>query len=94
MISGRRRPQRSLSGPQTSCPAASPIRHVVSESCTCASGTPRSAARAGNAGRYMSSDSGPIAVIEPEHDHEQRVRGRAERAAASGAVGCEDTTGR
>ncbi|GAA3335050.1 hypothetical protein GCM10020358_01740 [Amorphoplanes nipponensis] len=64
-ISGRRRPHRSLSGPQTSCPTASPIRHVVSDSCTCASDTPRSPARAGNAGRYMSSDSGPIAVTSP-----------------------------
>ncbi len=70
-ISGVRRPSRSLSGPISNWPSASPATHAVSVSWTGdALVSQRSRAISGNAGRYMSIDSGPIALTEPEDDHE------------------------
>src|SRR3954452_20075231 len=64
-ISGSRRPIRSLSGPTTSWPSASPATHAVSVSCTCDAPEPSVRAIWGNAGRYMSIDNGPIALTAP-----------------------------
>ena len=64
-ISGTRRPKRSLSGPISSWPSASPVTHAVSVSWTTEALAPNSRASSGKAGRYMSIDSGPIAITDP-----------------------------
>ena len=62
---GTRRPKRSLSGPITNWPRARPVTHAVNVSCTTESLASNSRASSGNAGRYMSIDSGPIAITDP-----------------------------
>src|ERR1700716_2816343 len=62
---GRRRPYVSDSGPAINWPSANPIRQVVSVSCTADGPARRPAEMAGNAGRYMSMDSGANADSEP-----------------------------
>ena len=48
---GRTRPNRSESGPNSSCPAARPSRNAVSVSCTAVAEVCRSPTMVGNAGR-------------------------------------------
>ena len=60
-INGSRRPKRSLSGPISNWPSARPATHAVNVSCTCEALASSPRAISGNAGRYMSIDSGPIA---------------------------------
>ena len=60
-----RRPSRSLSGPNSSCPSASPATQAVSVSWTADALVSSARAISGNAGRYMSIDSGPIALTDP-----------------------------
>lgn len=62
---GRRRPNASLIGPMINCPNDNPNIIEVNVSCTCASTVPRSSVICGNAGRYMSVASGPVAVSRP-----------------------------
>ena len=62
---GSRRPKRSLSGPISSWPSARPVTHAVNVSCTTESLVSNPRASSGNAGRYMSIDSGPIAITAP-----------------------------
>jgi hypothetical protein len=61
--SGARLPIRSEDGPPTSCPSAIPTKNVVNVNCTCVADAPRSRPTNGNAGTYMSVDSGAIAAI-------------------------------
>ena len=63
--SGSRRPTRSLSGPATSWPAASPSRNVVSVSCTADALVSRVRCTSGHPGRYMSTASGTNAPRHP-----------------------------
>src|SRR3569833_1880624 len=75
---GRRRPHMSLTGPAMICPAARPTRHAVSVSCTSEAPAPRSWVSFGRAGRYMSIDSGPIALSAPRM---RKTRRRSARPA-------------
>ncbi len=59
MSSGLRLPTASEIGPTTSWPRASPMMNVVSDSWICGAVVPSSRAIEGNAGRYMSTESGP-----------------------------------
>jgi hypothetical protein len=63
--SGARRPMRSDSGPQNSCPTPNPAKNAASVAVTdpCGACSPR--AIAGRLGRYMSTASGPSAVRLP-----------------------------
>ena len=65
MSSGLRRPNESDSGPTNSWPSARPTMNVVNDSWTCDALAPSSPAMPGNAGRYMSTDSGPSAHSAP-----------------------------
>src|SRR3954454_13750421 len=82
-ISGPRRLSRSLNGPTTSWPSARPATHAVSVSCTCAALACKRAAISGNAGRYMSIDSGPIAFTAPSTTTSRTRDARACAAARS-----------
>ena len=72
--SSRLRPSRSLSGPNTSCPSASPATHAVSVSWTDDALVSSARVISGNAGRYMSIDSGPIALTEPRTTMSRALR--------------------
>jgi hypothetical protein len=63
--SGRRRPTRSVNGPISNCPSASPMMHSESESWPAASEARRSMVSWGRPGRYRSSESGPKADNPP-----------------------------
>src|SRR3954469_10193482 len=62
MSSGRRRPNRSDSGPAMIWPAARPRRQAVRVSCATEVDAPSSSVRAGNTGRYKSIEIGPNTV--------------------------------
>ncbi|MNJ58435.1 hypothetical protein D3C77_540680 [compost metagenome] len=60
-MSGERRPRTSLIGPATSWPRASPSKQDVRLSCVIEAVVFSSSASFGNAGKYISSESGPKA---------------------------------
>src|SRR5512132_3476216 len=70
-----RRPRRSLSGPNSSCPSASPATQAVSVSWTADALVGSARAISGNAGRYMSIDSGPIALTDPRTTIRRAIEG-------------------
>src|SRR4051812_27964600 len=72
-----RRPSRSLSGPKKSCPSASPATQAVSVSWTADALVFSARAISGNAGRYMSIDSGPIALTDPSTTMSRATLGTA-----------------
>ena len=64
---GLRRPKRSLNGPARICPSAMPSVVIVSVICTNDVGTEKASCTSGSAGRYISVESGAIAVITPRN---------------------------
>src|SRR3954451_4041032 len=82
-MSGRRRPNRSESGPSTSCPSASPTRVPVRVSWTAADVVSSSVVIVGSAGRYMSMVSGPSATKAPRVSAVRAVPGFAIRGSGS-----------
>ena len=62
---GLRRPNRSDSGPMTSCPTAPPMSIAVIVSCAAVADVFRSRATSGSDGRYMSVDTAGRAHISP-----------------------------
>src|SRR3954452_18422934 len=72
-----RRPRRSLSGPNSSWPSASPATQAVSVSWTADALVFIARAISGNAGRYMSIDSGPIALTDPSTTMSRATLGTA-----------------
>lgn len=86
-MSGRRRPRASESGPITSCPIAIPRRKVVIVSWMALLVAPSSVTMAGNPGRYMSIDSGAMAVSAVRMLRAAKESGRvAARTTGVGAV--------
>src|SRR5215207_1887363 len=73
-----------------SWPRARPVTHAVNVSCTTEALASNSCASSGNAGRYMSIDSGPIAITDPSTRTSPRVdevrRGRRRGDAGSAIV--------
>ena len=63
--SGARRPRASLMGPISSWPSPRPTSAQVSVSWTADALAPNVSRSCGNAGRYMSNESGPRAAIAP-----------------------------
>ena len=63
--SGARRPRASLRGPISSWPSPRPTSAQVSVSWTADALAPNVSRSCGNAGRYMSNESGPRAAIAP-----------------------------
>src|SRR3954469_11957317 len=72
-----RRPSRSLSGPNSNWPSASPATQAVSVSWTADALVSSARAISGNAGRYMSIDSGPIALTDPSTTMSRATLGTA-----------------
>lgn len=82
--SGVRRPIPSDSGPTNSWPSAMPIRNAVIDSWTPVAVVPSSSAIVGNAGRYMSIESGATAVSSTRTATNSRPGGTITRSAVSG----------
>lgn len=60
-------PYLSLNGPKKSCPTASPMRLVVSPTCTFVGVVLKISAIAGNVGKYISVINGPNADNIPKN---------------------------
>ena len=71
MNSGFLRPHKSLSGPARICPSAIPSVVIVSVIWMRDVDTPKSACTSGSAGRYISVESGAIAVMIPKNNVSQ-----------------------
>ena len=65
MYNGFFLPNFSNRGPYTNCPTEMPIKKLDNDNITCSTDVYKLTAIAGNAGRYMSIENGPIAVSKP-----------------------------
>src|SRR4051812_16841846 len=73
ICSGLFLPLLSLIGPTNNCPTAIPNKQAVRLSCAAEEVVLSSFVRLGKAGRYISMDNGPMAVIEPKINASQSL---------------------